>query len=464
MKVFSRDRKGIGIAQPQPAWRISAFLDGECLGTWQAGTLGGPVFEADLTRLGPGSHRLRVVRTIDWGLEITERVIEGAGTAGLYYADIPETFEPNEPFIISGFNLGNRRDLAISDIRNEIIYDVNILPGRMDITIPTNILKTHWLCEMSLTDEEIYQEGVFGVSGTPNNSDRKRYEKLLKKRFDPNDWEGKRARVVFLLPDRKVTRIFWQAICSAVKAAENRRLPYAVLSGYDVNQQNLDFLFFTMPGRRIVIYFGHANSHVGDVQRTRFQCFRQSRVANPGAFYDLGAFSYTRRSRPAAIPLPYYYETPHPIPLDDYAFDLYALRNSNPALDCRIDKMFIFGCLSAAYPDMAEAQGCGSEHDHAWGDMMYGGYRYAVLQTNGGWAEGIGDNLVRGISIFFDKLGETSEKAKTVWDGIMAIQQSEIGIRRQCLGFNGMYDADPSNLDHQLLIFYGLHALDQKLE
>jgi len=51
----------------------------------------------------------------------------------------------------------------------------------------------------------------------------------------------------------------------------------------------------------------------------------------------------------------------------------------------RIDQMYIFGCLSAAYPDMAIAQGCGGDHDHAAQEMLYCDFTAAVSQNSANW-------------------------------------------------------------------------------
>ena len=456
------------INKPDPAWRISAYLDGDPIGQWEDWDLAAPVFDADLTQYGPGSHKLRIVRNIGYGMEITEQIISDPNSIGLYYTDIPDTFEPNEPYCIEGFNLGGELNVEIMDIYEQTVYDVNCPPGLMNLVIPAETFDNIRIGTLFLTSSEFFnQESLYTVAAaeSPSRSDRRRYRRLLRECFDPNDWDGQRVRTVFLLPDNHVTNIFWQAICSAIKAVENQELNYVMLTEHDVNTINLHYLFNTMPGRRIVIYFGHANSYVGNVQRTRFQCFRESRVIDPGVFYDVGAVSYTIYSKPGAIPLPPFQDTPQDVSLDVNAFDIQGY-----VPKCKIDKMFIFGCLSAAYDDMAKAQGCGSEHDYSYGDMMYCGFRYPVMQANGNWAEGIGDNVVRGISIFFDELGQFSidangtRKQRTIWDGIEVIQRAEIGIRRQCLGFNGQYDADPSDLDHQVLNFYGLHALEQKLQ
>ncbi len=451
----------VTVENPAPAWRVSVFLDENPVGWWEAETLGSTSFDADLTRYGPGSHRLKIVRNIDYGLEITEQVIYDSNSIGLFFADIPDAFEPNEPYCIRGFNLGDELNLKIDTIRDETVYDVNVPSGAIELTIPAGIFESRSLCTLSLTVPNDLMMDRFYVTGY-GGSDEKRYKKLLKEQFNPNDWDGRRARVVFLLPDAKVRKVFWEAICSAIKAVEDQGLTYVVLTEHDVNQDNFDFLFGEMPGRRIVIYFGHANAWVGrdeqhgidGVQRTCFQCFRKSTIQNPGAFYNVGAFSYTRRSNLQASALPLYNELPTPLPLDNIAYDV-----TQQIQQCKIDKMFIFGCLSAAYPDMAIAQGCDSLWDHSHGDMMYCGFGIKVLQANGGWMEGIGDNLVRGLSIFFDKLGQD----KTMTQGIEAIQLEGIGIRNQCLGLNGSYDADPDEDDHQALRFYGVQALNQKL-
>jgi hypothetical protein len=227
--------------------------------------------------------------------------------------------------------------------------------------------------------------------------------------------------VVVLLPDKEVTNIYKRAVFAAFTAIEKRQLRGVALSGYDVNQDNLNFLFSMMSGRKIVIYFGHADSYSSRDEnkqpngppRTRFTCYRQSKVRYPGRYFNLGAYSYTKQQKSIANPdsIPSYREGNIEISRDDFAYDITKLCEDNSVTYCKIDQMYIFGCLSAANDDMAVAQGCGGLHDRAAQDMLYAGFTEDPWTASGG----ISGKLVSGLVLFFQKLGEGKTVDQT-WD------------------------------------------------
>lgn len=221
----------VAVENPAPAWRISAFLDEEPIGQWDEGGLGSTAFDADLMRFGPGSHKLKIVRNIDYGLEITEQVITDPNSTGLYFADTPDTFEPNEPYCIRGFNLGDELNIKIKDIYDTPIYDVNIATGAVDVEISPEFFAD----ELMMT---------FTASQNIGNTDQ--YEKLLKQEFDREAFRGKYIRYLVLLPDKKVTDVFEEAIFASLDAIHKRGPANAtiILTNTDVNYENLKFCIF----------------------------------------------------------------------------------------------------------------------------------------------------------------------------------------------------------------------------
>jgi hypothetical protein len=250
----SASKVTIGIGNTDMAWKISVFLDNEPIGQWISGESGEPVFDVDLMRYGPGGHNIRIVRNIDYGLDVRKLIITDPNSTGLYFADISETFEPNEPYSIRGFNL-NTGDLnfRIGNIQGQMVYDTNVPSGVVNLQVPETVFE----------DGQLFTMAAGKRPHEPGDTDY--YEEVLKRKFDPNDWRGKSLRVVVLLPSNRVTKTYKDAIFAAFTAIERRQLSGVVLSGHDVNQDNLNFLFTEMGGRKILIYFGHANSHLGRV-------------------------------------------------------------------------------------------------------------------------------------------------------------------------------------------------------
>ncbi len=436
----------VAIENPVPAWKISAFLDNDLIGQWETGGLGSTAFDVDLTRYGPGSHRVKVVRNIGYGMEITEQVITDPNSTGLYCAAIPDAYEPNEPYYVGGFNLGDELNIKIKDIYEQPVYEVNIPSGVVALEISSEVF-----------DEALMATFSVSRNTTPTPEDEERYEKLLKRKFDPDSISEKYVRVLLLLPDAKVIKTYKDAIFSVMKASEKRGVRGVVLTGYDVNKDNLDVLFKGTYGRKIVVYFGHANSHVENVQRTRFQCYALSRVYDPDNYYDVGAVSYTKYTNNNAVSLPFYTVGNVTRPLDDFAYDMSSIFQRGEAF---VDQMYVFGCLSAACPDMAIAQGCGQEHDQSVHDMLYVGFTKSITQNSYDWIPGFKDLctlVVQGLTVFFDELGD----GKTIQQAIAKVEQQETGIRTALFGTNGRLDntwgaTDRTSEDDDRLTVYGL--------
>ena len=407
----------VSVENPEPAWKISAFLDHDLIGQWEAGGLGSTAFDADLTRYGPGAHKVTIVRCIEYGQEISEYIVSDPNSVGLYFADIPDAFEPNEPYFVRGFNLGDELNFKIKDIYDTPIYDVNVPAGAVTLEIPSE------------TFDEAFMT-TFSASSALAPADEERYEKLLKRKFDPNSVAGKWVRVLVLLPDKKVTNVFKDAIFACMQTVEKRGVSGVLLADYDVNKENIEFLLQRTTDRKIVVFFGHANSHVGNIQRTQLQCYHSDKEQ----FQNVGAISYTQQSRsPAQSPkLPPYEWRINGQQMwpDDEALDITNLCKQRQSGFMPVDQMYVFGCLSAAFHDMAEAQGCGGPHDNSAHDMLYVGFSEKVFAAKGvGWAKGVGDKLVTGITIFFQQLGE----GKKVEQAVQYLQSghADKGIQEQ---------------------------------
>ncbi len=123
--------------------------------------------------------------------------------------------------------------------------------------------------------------------------------------------------------------------------------------------------------------------------------------------------------------------------------------------------MYIFGCLSAVYDDMARAQGCYGDHDNAAHDMIYCGFTKKVLQDNAEWylVPGLKElltHVIQGLVIFFDELGD----GKTIPQAVSVIEQQGTDIRQALFGADGNLNntqgiLDRSSEDDDTMTFYG---------
>lgn len=337
---YSASMLSVAVTNPDPAWKISAFLDEALIGQWENWDLEGPVFGADMMRFGPGSHRLKIVRNINNGLEITERVITDPNSTGLYFANIPDTFEPNEPYILRGFNLGYELNVRIYNIWDEPIYDVNIPSGAVNLQIPPETFGADRIFTVRLEGGGSAPEG-FGLLAMSEGASVAKRD--LVKPFDPNDWDHKRPRAVIICPDTHWWNgkdIFVQrrpAILAAARAFENQGINYCVLYKKDVTPANLRFVLGNR-SMRYVYWVGHGNDYVGnpEIPRTSVNCWKDGK--------KVPAFSYTRNTIPDVPAL----VTAAGNNYDQIGFDLNTITiNTRPMSEARTKRLVVIDACSS---------------------------------------------------------------------------------------------------------------------
>lgn len=186
-----------------------------------------------MMRSGPGSHRLKIVRNIDYGLEITEQIITDPNSIGLYYADTPEYYDPNLPYEMSGFNPQNKQYSITfkNDLTGQIVDTIAASDEFVYIIIPGSVLGNNF-ASVSIKDTDSSKE----------------IKRDLKKPFDPNDWDHKKPRAVIICPDTHWNNYYdlfvlrRPAILAAARAFENQGIDYCVLYKKDVTPENLRFV------------------------------------------------------------------------------------------------------------------------------------------------------------------------------------------------------------------------------
>ncbi|HOL32663.1 MAG TPA: hypothetical protein PK052_11870 [Anaerohalosphaeraceae bacterium] len=342
----------VAVENPVPAWRISAFLDDEPIGQWDNWELETPVFDLDMMRFGPGSHRLKIVRSIDYGLEITERIIADPNSVGLYFADIPEYGDPNQTYEVSAYNpMNNQYSITFTDDLTGLIVDtVTASDEVMYVSVPGSFLAN----------------GFASVT-IKNVSSDKEIDRQIKKPFDPNDW-AIRPRAV-ICPDTHWWNgkdLFVQrrpAILAAAQAFENQGIAYCVLYKKDVTPANLQFVLGNR-SLRYVYWVGHGNRSVGDpeIPRTSVNCWVNGK--------KVPAFSFTRNTisnAPALL-------TAAGNNYDHIGFDLNSITiDGRPMREAGTKRLVVVDtCSSCVTHNLVNG-----EYDLAW---VFGAYTY-----NPGW-------------------------------------------------------------------------------
>jgi len=399
----------VAVGTPEPAWKISAFLDDEPIGQWISGELDSTAFDVDLMRYGPGNHRVKIVRNIGNGLEITEKIISDPNSIGLYFADIPDTFEPNEPYNIRGFNLGDELNVQIRNLYDQTIYDVNVPWGPVTLGISPEIFNSNQICTLRLEGSDYSYEG-FGVLAAGESLSS--VEKDIVKEFRKEDYDNQTVQMVIIAPDEDVFEYRELSIKACAQACNARNVNWVVLYYTDVTPVNLTYLL-QRPTVRYVYWCGDGNSHVGrteeeekqdigGVPRTCMTCWK------PGKhWWNLDgksrAFSYFN---PQQEPLP-----------DDWdhrGFSLWSI-----GMHDTVNKWIVFVdcCRSAAFdtfdvqPDMAQTFGIGNSGNN---NQIYIGWYYKITTTQSGSREIFSPRnfekyktkIDPGIKRFWEKMGE----------------------------------------------------------
>ena len=402
---FSNSQLTVSVQNPTLVWGTSAFLDDQLIGRWSADGLGTSVFTEDLTRLGPGSHKLKVVNNIDYGLQIAEMVISDPNMCDLYYADIPDTFEPNEPYEIRGFNLyDGELSISIKDIYDQSIYDVNVPAGYVSVCVPASALAGNQIATLSAKTED----------------DSASIEEELVKEFRQEDYDGKTVQMVIITPDTKIFKSRKSSIIACAKACDARSVNWVALYHKDVTPDNLTYLL-GRPTVRYVYWCGDGNSHVGrtpeqeeqdtgGVPRTCMTCWK------PGEHW------WNRDEESRAFS---YFHDLYPLPddWDNRGFSLWSIQMYDT-----VNKWIVFidCCRSAVtemddVPDMARTFGISNSGNN---NQIYIGWRADVTTTQSGPREVFSPRnfekyttkINPGIKRFWEQMGAGS----TVYNALQA--------------------------------------------
>lgn len=252
---------------------------------------------------------------------------------------------------------------------------------------------------------------------------------------------------MIVLPNKDVFKVRKPAIIECAEACENRGVAWLALYHKDVTPENLTYLY-NKSGVRYIYWCGHANSHVGKndrlgipgVQRTHTICWKHTeRNWWFDKWEEIGAFSQTNISG-----------EPLPNDWDNRGFDLWSL-GMHDSWNKKI--IFVDGCLSAKYADMADAYGVFSLQGQGSKDQIYIGWKKKVLVSMGIMEQIVG-NTTEGIRMFWERMGAGDD----IYDAFYyTVVHGGLGMRQAMWGENGMMDiGDPDTDDNILLHGNGL--------
>jgi len=265
--------------------------------------------------------------------------------------------------------------------------------------------------------------------------------KDLTKEFKPSDWPNG-ARMLIVLPDKDIFKPRKPAIIECAEACAARGVTWLALYHKDVTPENLTYLY-NKSGVRYIYWCGHANSHVGKnarlqvegVQRTNTVCWKHTeRNWWFDKWEEIRVFSYINSQEPL------------PDDWDNRGFSLWSL-GMHDSWNKKI--IFVDGCLSAEYADMARAYGVFSLQGQGSLDQIYIGWRKEVLVSTG-LMERIVGNTTEGVRMFWEEMG----RGRTIWNALYETELSGgLGMRQALWGLNGTRDIGVINGDDNLFLY-----------
>ncbi|MGD0785437.1 MAG: hypothetical protein ABR969_06465 [Sedimentisphaerales bacterium] len=445
------------------------FMDGQLIAPMQE--LGGQI-TIDSYRFRNGIHSLKVVHSGLRGIIIS---VEKSVTFNnpIYCLNIEDHFNTNSHYRISGLHDGsNTLNVEIKNIYDQVIWSGTDSGVDVNIVVPGTVFGSENICAMTIS--EISSGGMMGfmeksgtLTDTSNSSPAPPVEEIsLTRKFDANACPNVKA--VIILPDTDVFTAKKPAILACAQAFQNRLGVglWTVLYYHDVTPTNLNNLF-SRPGLKYIYWSGHANSHVGrneragipGVQRTNTYCWRL--VSEHTFWWDtyeqIGAFSFTAQTFSGYPTLPSNW--------DYRGFDLWGIRmsdHSDRMADTSNKKIvFVDGCLSALFTDMAQAYGVFSLQGASSLDQIYIGWDIATIPSSEPIGEWFLGDTVNGIKMFWERMGTYSSMTNNVWAAFHYVEVNGSSQTRKTLfGLNSLFDGGDGD-DHIRIMGRGGVNLNQ---
>ena len=367
-----------------------------------------------------GWHTLRLVTTDVYGGIINHKPINVYFNNLLYKVAGSDYFHPDDDYKYSGFYDGSSTlDAVLTDQDGQTIWSDNYTGQHINIVIPGATFSGEQFCELSIT------EGTKSGGATVTKKD-------LTKKFKQADCPAG-VRMVIVLPNKDVFKVRKPAIIECAEACNNRNVTWVTLYHHDVTKENIEFLY-DKSSVRYIYWSGHANNNVQGVDRTHTECWRYEPSWWHFNWQKIGVFSWFDP------------ENPLPDDWDNRGFSLWSL-GMHDSWNKKI--VFVDGCLSAYYTDMAYSYGVFSLQGQGSLDQIYIGWKIKVLVSTGIMEQIVG-NTTEGVRMFWERMGAGDD----IYDAFYYTSiHGGIGMRRAMWGDNVMLDIGEPDTDDNILLY-----------
>jgi hypothetical protein len=328
---------------------------------------------------------------------------------------------------------GGTLEVELAGLNEDVLWSNTYSGNYIDINIPGLAFGAEKSCELNMT-----------------NSSASKTESLNKE-FKKVDNVG--IKMWIIAPNKELTKTRGSAIRACEQACDARNVSWCYISEYDVNEGNLIYAL-AFDSTKFVYWVGHAESHIVSkdkktvVQRTCTNCWRREELW-PHLKKEIYVFSKTC------------IDPPLPDNWDFDGFDLWQLQ-MHDSWSKKI--VFIDGCKSADFNDMAEAYGVYSLQGQGSKDQIYIGWRIDIEQAI--WDK-FADDTTYGIKLFWDQM-RLGKGIKQAFDYTANNFADHPGMPTSLWGGNRETDLYEGKEGDDNIILYGLGFLggldDIKLE
>ena len=390
---------------PELVNEIVVYLDNKMIGRIDRSIEKENRITLDSSIFNNGRHSIKIVAIDGNKTQLVSELFNLFFNNLVYRVLVNEHFNQGEDYWFSAFNAGTEA-LKVEVIEGESVVWSQICSEEfVNFVIPASVFSGKFCYEISIEEdvgELVKSEELVKLSS--DSISLKKWRKKIYKKFKISDYPvNHSARMVILLPNPKICKARWDAIKECIDSCDKKMIPYVVLYYHDVNWPNITHVLRDMFHTKYVYYCGHSNSHVDDnpdddnrgVPRTHFSCWKIKKGWVWDGWEKSAVFSFVRSDVPDPNNSP---ELPNN--WDNNGYSLWSLGLSNSD---KFEFVFIDGCFSAEFSDMAFAFGMGSQHNQSYQDQCYLGWRTEVLASSG-----LGGLIVRStelVRLIFENLG-----------------------------------------------------------
>lgn len=400
----------------------------------------------ETSRYSNGSHQLAFIGFDSLGiLEVSDSF--DIGFHNLLSNNVSSDYYTTDGYFVSGTYEGTKNLRFTVSKGGSTVYSQTVTTSDVNIHVPAEMFSDDLVLSYEVSLIEVNEPnlpdpnlmGMFLVLTSDDIPSYKEWKSDVYKKFDPSAYDPNEAnqRVLFLLPDKAITKARWDVISKEMEACQDRNKEYMVLYYKDVNHVNMDYIFSRLRKINTLFYHGHTNAYTaganGVVNRTFFQCWRLKEIPLlPDIYVGSRAFSY---SNPAQAPLP-----------DDWETEGFFVKPYNLSLGLAL----IDGCNSAVFQDMGIAL---SSNNYRYGNYGYMGWR-GLMHIGSALLDGL-TLSDEGLIIIAEALGER----KSFIDSIIRISTyGTKGVQEEFWGDDRTMDASPDGDDNFRILKHGSSA------